>query len=135
MKVPFARTNVFNIIRDRFKGKRIREISVQDVHFFRTWLLSKKGANYSQSYASLVFGTFRRSLDYAVTMEYLEYNISMKVKAIPKGKFIPEYWTKNDFERVISQIYIEDYYEHLCFVMIWVYFMTGLRVNEGTALH
>ena len=131
----YARTNVFNIIRDRFKGKRIREISVQDVHFFRTWLLSKKGANYSQSYASLVFGTFRRSLDYAVTMEYLEYNISMKVKAIPKGKFIPEYWTKNDFERVISQIYIEDYYEHLCFVMLWVYFMTGLRVNEGTALH
>lgn len=95
----------------------------------------KKGANYSQSYASLVFGTFRRSLDYAVTMEYLEYNISMKVKAISKGKFIPEYWTKNDFERVISQIYIEDYYEHLCFVMLWVYFMTGLRVNEGTALH
>lgn len=131
----YTRTHVFNIIRDRFKGKRIREISVQDVHFFRTWLLSKKGANYSQSYASLVFGTFRRSLDYAVTMEYLEYNISMKVKAIPKGKFIPEYWTKNDFERVISQIYIEDYYEHLCFVMIWVYFMTGLRVNEGTALH
>lgn len=68
-------------------------------------------------------------------MEYLEYNISMKVKAISKGKFIPEYWTKNDFERVISQIYIEDYYEHLCFVMLWVYFMTGLRVNEGTALH
>jgi len=39
----YARTNVFNIIRNRFKGKRIREISVQDVHFFRTWLLSKKG--------------------------------------------------------------------------------------------
>jgi len=129
-----ARKNVFNIIIDRFGSKRIRDIDIRDVHFFRTWLLSKSGANYSQSYASLVFGTFRRTLDYAVTMEYLEYNISMKVKAIPKGKFNPTYWTKTEFEKVISKIYIEDFYEHMCFVMLWVYFMTGVRVNEGTAL-
>lgn len=44
------------------------------------------------------------------------------------------YWTKEDFEKVINQIYIEDFYEHLNFVMLWVYYMTGIRVNEGTAL-
>ena len=129
-----ARENVFNIIRDRFQGSEMREIDVRDVHFFRTWLLSKKGADYSQSYASLVFGTFRRTLDYAVTMEYLEYNVSMKVDAIPKGKFNPTYWTKQEFKKVISKVYIEDFYEHMCFVMLWIYFMTGVRVNEGTAL-
>lgn len=112
-----SRENVFNLIRDRFGHKKIREIDVRDVHFFRTWLLSKKGAKYSQSYASLVFGTFRRSLNYAVSMEYLEYNIAMKVNAIPKGKFNPAYWTKEEFEKVIGTIYIEDFYEHMCFVM------------------
>lgn len=58
----------------------------------------------------------------------------MKVKAIPKGKTHSQYWTKQDFEDVISHIYIDDFYEHMCFVLLWLYFCTGLRVNEGTAL-
>lgn len=67
-------------------------------------------------------------------MGYLEFNISKKAKAISKGKAIVPYWTKNEFESVISQICISDFYEHLNFVMIWLYYMTGVRVNEGAAL-
>ena len=67
-------------------------------------------------------------------MQFLEKNISMNIKAIPKGKTHSQYWTKQDFEKVINQIYIDDFYEHLCFVLLWLYFCTGLRVNEGTAL-
>ncbi|MBS8097831.1 tyrosine-type recombinase/integrase, partial [Streptococcus suis] len=26
-------------------------------------------------------------------------------------------------------------YEHLCFVMLYLYYTTGIRVNEGTALY
>ena len=92
------------------------------------------GGNYSQAYAALTFGTFRKTLDFAVNMQYLDTNISMKVKAISKGKSVVEYWTKQEFEEVISNIYIEDFYEHLCFVLLWLYFCTGVRVNEGTAL-
>lgn len=146
--IPYYQTNVeestFSVrkrilekIRDRFASIPLRSISVEDVQHFRTWLLTSKekgGAGYSQSYASLVFGTFRKSLDKAVEMQYLEMNISKKVRAIPKGKAIVPYWTKDDFEKVINQIYIEDCYEHLNFVMLWVYYMTGIRVNEGTAL-
>jgi integrase len=68
-------------------------------------------------------------------MQYLEQNVSKKIKAIQKGKAIVPYWTKREFEKVINQIYIEDFYEHLNFVMLWVYYMTGVRVNEGTALY
>ncbi|AMM88030.1 integrase [Bacillus pumilus] len=146
--IPYYQTNVeestFSVrkrilekIRDRFASIPLRSISVEDVQHFRTWLLTSKengGAGYSQSYASLVFGTFRKSLDKAVEMQYLEYNISKKIKAIPKGKAIVPYWMKQEFEKVISQIYIGDFYEHLNFVMVWVYYMTGIRVNEGTAL-
>ncbi|HEM5314543.1 TPA: site-specific integrase [Streptococcus suis] len=118
----------------RFGKKKLKDISVRDVQNFRTWLLSKSGADYSQAYANLTFGTFRKSLDFAVDMQFLETNVSMKVKAIPKGKTHAQYWTKQDFEDIIKHICIDKYYEHLCFVLLWLYFCTGLRVNEGTAL-
>ena len=67
-------------------------------------------------------------------MGYVEQNISKRVKAIPKGKATVPYWTKSEFEAVISKIYIGNTYEHLNFIMLWIYFMTGIRVNEGCAL-
>ncbi|MBG9984457.1 site-specific integrase [Aerococcaceae bacterium DSM 111022] len=124
-------------IRDRFSDTVLRSISIEQVQNFRTWLLtdsSDGGAGYSQSYASLVFGMFRKSLDYALQMGYIDHNISKRSKAIPKGKSIIPYWTKSEFEAVISTIFLGDTYEHLCFVMLWIYFMTGIRVNEGCAL-
>ena len=133
-----VREKIFESLKNRFGNIPLRSLSVEDVQNFRTWLLTNRengGAGYAQSYASLIFGIFRKSLDKAVEMQYLEYNISKRVKAIPKGKAIVPYWTKQEFEKIISQIYIEDFYEHLNFVMLWVYYMTGIRVNEGTALY
>ena len=129
-----TRKPVLKLIINRFRNKKLKDITVREIQNFRPWLLSKKGANYSQAYAGLTFGTFRKSLDFAVDMQYLQKNVSLKVKAIPKGKTVAEYWTKNDFEEVISNICISDFYEHLCFVMLWLYFCTGVRVNEGTAI-
>lgn len=144
--LPFYETDVseqtyqsrkpgLKIIKNRFGKKQLRAITVQDVQHFRTWLLSKRGANYSNGYSSLLFSTLKKILEMAVNLQYLETNVANKVKAIPKGKAEVEYWTKKQFEQVISQICIEDFYEHLCFVMLWVYFNTGVRVNEGTALY
>jgi len=122
-----TRKPILELLVRRFGKKLLRDISIQDVQHFRTWLLSKNGA-------SLAFGTFKRTLDFAVHMQYLNSNIANKVKSISKGKAVVEYWTREDFEKIISTIYIEEYYEHLCFVMLWVYFNTGIRVNEGCAL-
>ncbi|GIN95970.1 site-specific integrase [Siminovitchia terrae] len=130
----YVRKRTLESMRDRFSNIELRSLSVEDVQRYRTWLLSDKGAGYSQAYASLVFGMFRKSLDMAVDMQYLEVNVSKKVKAIAKGKAVVPYWTKTEFERVISVICLDDFYEHLCFVMLWTYFMTGIRVSEGTAL-
>lgn len=132
------RKRIFEKIIDRFGHITLRAISVEDVQSFRTWLLTSQdngGAGYANSYASLIFGVFRKSLDKAVEMQYLENNVSKKVKAISKGKAIVSYWTKQEFEKVINQIYVSNFYEHLNFVMLWVYYLTGIRVNEGTALH
>ncbi|MBO0449169.1 site-specific integrase [Enterococcus sp. MJM12] len=132
-----VRKKTLENIRDRFADTPLRSITIEDVQSYRTWLLSDKdsgGAGYAPSYASLVFGMFRKSLDMAVIMQYLEVNISKRVKAIPKGKCNVAYWTKDEFEKVIATICIDDFYEHLCFVMLWMYYMTGIRVNEGAAL-
>ncbi len=132
-----TKNKIFQKIRDRFSSIALRNFTMEDIQNFRIWLLTdtaSNGAGYSQSYASLVFGTFRKSLDYAVEMGYLEFNISKKAKAISKGKAIVPYWTKNEFESVLSQICISDFYEHLNFIMLWLYYMTGVRVNEGAAL-
>jgi len=124
-------------IRDRFSNTLLRSISLEQVQNYRIWLLTSEesgGPGYSQSYASLIFGAFRKSLDFALTMGYVEQNISKRVKAIPKGNATVPYWTKSEFEAVISKIYIGNIYEHLNFIMLWIYFMTGIRVNEGCAL-
>ena len=120
-------------IQKRFGEKLLRDISVADCENYRIWLLNESG--YSQAYCSLMYGMFRKSLDYAVTMQFIDQNISKRTKAIPKGKAIVQYWTKEEFEKVLSCICIDDFYEYMCFVMIWIYYMTGIRVSEGLALN
>ena len=129
-----TRKPMLDVLVKRFGKKKLRDITVKDAQNFRTWLLSKKGANYSQGYASLTYGTFKKTLEFAINLQYLSVNVASKVKAIPKGRTTVEYWTREDFEKVISKIYIDNFYDHLIFVMLWVYFNTGVRVNEGCAL-
>lgn len=119
-------------LRNQFEEKKLRDITIEDCEQYRIWLLNESG--YSQAYSSLLYGMFRKTLDYAVSMQYLDKNISKRTKAIPKGKAVVSYWTKEDFQTVLSFIYKEDFYEHMCFIVIWLYYMTGLRVSEGLAL-
>lgn len=116
----------------RLGDKLLEDITVLDCEDYRTWLLTMSG--FSKSYASMVYISFRQSLNYAVTLGFIKSNVAMRTKAIPKGKAIVAYWTKSQFEKVLSQFNIENYYEHYSFIMVWLYFMTGLRVSEGLAL-
>lgn len=120
-------------ITGHFAEKKLRNINVRDCEQYRTWLLNDSG--YSQAYCSLMYGMFRKTLDYAVTLQFLNENISKRTKAIPKGKSVVPYWTKEEFEKVLAKIYKNYFYEHMCFVLIWLYYMTGIRVSEGLALN
>ena len=120
-------------IKQRFGDFKLREITVEDCENYRIWLLNDSG--YSQSYCSLMYGMFRKTLDYAVTLNFVNENISKRTKAISKGKSIVPYWTKEEFQKVLATIFIDEFYEHMSFVLIWLYYMTGIRVSEGLALH
>jgi integrase len=122
------------MIKERFGEMKLREISVRDIDQFRTYLLSDNGKHYSSGYASTIFRLTKNILAKAMSLKYVSENVAEGVAAIPKSKPVIEYWTKDEFEKVISKIYVTDFYQHLCFVMIWLYYMSGVRVNEGTAL-
>lgn len=116
----YVRKKTLENMRDRFGYLEFREITIADVQRYPTWLLSPKGAGFSQAYASLVFGMFRKRLDMAVKIQCLEVDVSKRAKAIRKGKANGPYWTKEDFEKMISEICIDDFYEYLCFTMSWL---------------
>lgn len=116
-----------------FLGKsKLKEITVGLCEQYRTWLLTK--ARYSQNYSSLVYTAFRQSLDYAVEIGLIPSNPSLKTKAISKGKAVERYWTKEQFERVLSCIGVNTFYERLIYVTLLFFYRTGCRVNEGFAL-
>lgn len=127
-----SRKSVFKTIKKRFKSKKLRSITVEDCEMFRVFLLTESG--YSQSFSSMVYSTFRRTLTKAVNLQYIETNPSMRTKAISKGRSVAKYWDKKTFEKVLSVVYVEDFYEHMSFVMLWLYYTTGMRVSEGLAL-
>lgn len=127
-----TKIHVIKIVKDYFNNKDIDTIRVRDCELFRVYLLGQD--RYSQIYASMVYGTFRSILEYAVRLEFLSKNISKKTKAIPKGRSNVKFWNLEEFQKVISTICIDDFYEHMCFVMLWLYFTTGIRVGEGQAL-
>lgn len=133
-----VRKHVYDIVINRFKDTRLHDITVLDCENFRIWLKSqtkKDGSKkYSDDYCSQIYGSFRKTLNYAVTLNFLDENVSNKTESIPKGKSIVPFWTKEEFEKVLSVIYTDDAYENMCFVMIWIYYMTGVRVSEGLAL-
>lgn len=83
----------------------------------------------------MVFGVFSQTLEKAVNLGMLKSNRTKQVGAIKKEKVNVEFWTKGEFEKVLSTFNLDDYYEHYSFIMIWLCFMTGLRVNEAIALH
>ncbi|MCC4410598.1 site-specific integrase [Limosilactobacillus reuteri] len=131
-----SREPVFEMILTWFGNKKLNQIQPVDCLNFRNWLLSdKKG--YSQGYASLVYGLFRQLLDSAVDLDYLSRNpsrIKNATGAISKGHHVIHYWTLEEFKKVISKCYLGDIEGALAYVMLNIYYFTGMRVSEALAL-
>ena len=89
-------------ITEFFGDKKLREINVRDCENYRIWLLNDSG--YSQTYSSLMYGMFRKSLDYAVTLQFLNENISKRTKSNSK-KENQSFLTgqKKEFEEVLAK--------------------------------
>lgn len=125
-----ARLPVFKKMLEHFGKKKINSISNIDIQVWKNTLTE----NLSQNYARMVYGLFSQTLAKAVNLGMIKTNRAKQVGAIKKEKVKVKFWTKEEFQKVLSTFNLDDYYEHYSFIIIWLYFMTGLRVNEATAL-
>ncbi|MCZ0704199.1 integrase [Natronobacillus azotifigens] len=126
-----SRERILQKLKERFGNKKPRDISTLDILDFKNELLE----TFSQNYARLIFGMFSRTLKHAKKHGLIKENLVEIVNGIPKKKTEVTYWTKEELEKVIQTFNLKDFYEHMSFVMIFLYYMTGMRVNEATALY
>lgn len=105
----------------------IEPIHVQD------WQL-KLSKNLKSSYVRAVQGLFSIAMDRAIVLGITTTNPSKIIGNVKKKKPKIQFWTKEEFEKIISLIYKEDYYQHFLFISLWFLFMTGMRIGEATAI-
>lgn len=81
-----------------------------------------------------MYTAFRQSLDYAVEINLIPENPSLKTKSVPKGNATAKYWTKEEFEKVLSSVSVSSFYERLIYVTFLFFYRMGCRVSEAGAL-
>ena len=75
------------------------------------------------------------AFDRAVILGLIEKNPSRMIGHLKSKKTKVDFWTLEEFQKVISLLYKGDFYEHYLFICFWVLFMTGARLGEAAALH
>ncbi|MDF2791176.1 MAG: site-specific recombinase, phage integrase family, partial [Neobacillus sp.] len=81
-----------------------------------------------------VQGLFSIAMDRAVILGIATSNPAKVIGNVKKQKPQIDFWTKEEFEKVISFIYKNDFYQHFLFISLWFLFMTGMRIGEATAV-
>ncbi len=105
---------------------------IEPIHV-QKWQL-KLSKNLQPSYVRAVQGLFSLAMDRAVVLGLAVTNPSKIVGNVKKQKQKVDFWTKEEFEKVISLIYKDDFYQHFLFISLWFLFMTGMRIGEATAI-
>jgi integrase len=88
----------------------------------------------SSQYVRSIQGLLSIAFDRAIILGLMPENPSKVIGNVKKEKSQIDFWTKEEFEKVVAKIYLGDYFQHFQFVAIWFLFMTGMRVGEATAI-
>lgn len=113
-----------------FYRKKVNEIEPLHV---QTWQL-KLAKEFSPNYVRIVQGMLAVAFDRAIILGLCERNPSRMVGNVKSKKVKVDFWTLEEFQKVISLLYKGDYYEHYLFISFWLLFMTGMRIGEAAAL-
>lgn len=95
---------------------------------------NKLSETYSSAYIRNIYGLFQMSLDLAVKLGLIATNNAKIVGNVKKHKQEIEFWTLDEFQKVLETFNKENYYELYTYVSIYFLFMTGLRLGEAQAL-
>lgn len=97
-----------------FFHKKLKDISPP---LIKQWQ-NNLSENYSSSYIRNIHGMLQKTLDLAVTLGLLQKNVAKTVGNVKKIKKKVDFWTKEEFEKVIATFQLDDYYEHFSFITI-----------------
>lgn len=125
--------NRLNTIEKHFKffyRKKVNEI--EPIHV-QTWQL-KLAKDYSPNYVRIIQGMLSLAFDRAIILGLAKKNPARMVGNVKSKKVKVDFWTLEEFQKVISLLYKGDYYEHYLFICFWLLFTTGLRIGEAAAL-
>ena len=125
--------NRLNTIEKHFKffyRKKVNEI--EPIHV-QTWQL-KLAKDYSPNYVRIIQGMLSLAFDRAIILGLAKKNPARMVGNIKSKKVKVDFWTLEEFQKVISLLYKGDYYEHYLFICFLLLFTTGLRIGEAAAL-
>lgn len=113
-----------------FYRKNVDEI--EPLHI-QAWQL-KMAKDYSPNYVRIAQGMIAVAFDRAIILGLAQKNPARMIGNIKSKKVKVDFWTLDEFKKVISLLYKGDYYEHYLFISFWLLFMTGMRIGEAAAL-
>ena len=105
---------------------------IEPIHV-QSWQL-ELAKQFSPNYIHVVQGLLSLAFDRAIVLGIAKKNPSRMIGNIKSQKTQVDFWTLEEFQKVISLLYKGDYYEHYLFISFWVLFMTGMRIGEAAAL-
>lgn len=105
---------------------------IEPIHV-QSWQL-ELAKEFSPNYIHVVQGLLSLAFDRAIVLGIAKKNPSRMIGNIKSKKTQVDFWTLEEFQKVISLLYKGDYYEHYLFISFWVLFMTGMRIGEAAAL-
>ena len=105
---------------------------IEPIHV-QSWQL-ELAKQFSPNYIHVVQGLLSLAFDRAIVLGIAKKNPSRMIGNIKSKKTQVDFWTLEEFQKVISLLYKGDYYEHYLFISFWLLFMTGMRIGEAAAL-
>ena len=66
------------------------------------------------------------AFDRAIVLGLAKKNPARMIGNVKSRKPKIDFWTLDEFQKVISLLYKDDYYEHYLFISYWLLFMTGM---------
>jgi integrase len=132
-------------VKERTYDNRLPTINKHLVYFYplklsnieplhvQKWQL-KLTKSLAPSYVRAIQGLFSMAMDRAVVLGLAGSNPAKIIGNVKKQKTKIDFWTKEEFEKVLALIYKDDYYQHFIFISLMFLFMTGARIGEATAI-
>ena len=101
---------------------------IEPIHV-QNWQL-KLAKDFSPNYIRIVQGMLSIAFDRAIVLGIAKKNPSRMIGNIKSKKTKVDFWTLEEFQKVISLLCKKDYYEHYLFISFWLLFMTGMRIGD-----